>query len=256
MYGNRLGISIALAVVLHIAAAFLLSRLPDQPRLQRPVTVEMRVIDPPKPPDEPPPEPPKPEEAPKPEPKPLEQPTPLEVHKVQPQTMHVTARADKTHDTPRSERAVVTGDSTDTPTFGFSIESTSEGGKGPAMPVGNTLQIPSGGPAVDKPKALAAPVLARDVTKDPLPKGNCRGAYTEEAKEAGIEGLVVLSLVVDPEGNTRDIHVVQKLGHGLDEAAIAAVKACKFSPGEHNGQAVAVKIPSFKLRFVMADSGE
>ena len=161
MYGNRLGISVAIAVVLHVVAAYLLLRLPEQPRLQRPVVVEMRVVDPPKPPDQPPPEPPKPEpEAPKPEVVPTEQPQPLEMHKVQPQALHVTARADKTHDTPRSERAVTTGDSTDTPTFGFSIESTSESGRGPAMPVGNTLQVPSGGPAVDKPKALAAPVLA------------------------------------------------------------------------------------------------
>ena len=46
MYGNRLGISIAIAVVLHVAAAYFLSRLPEQPRLQRPVIVEMRVVDP------------------------------------------------------------------------------------------------------------------------------------------------------------------------------------------------------------------
>ena len=255
MYGGRLGTSIAIAVVLHVAAAYLLMRLPEQPRLQRPVTVEMRVIDPPKPPDEPPPEPPKPEVAPKPEPTPLEQPTPLELHKVQPQAMHVTARADKTHDTPRSERAVTTGDSTDTPTFGFSLESTSESGKGPAMPVGNTLQMPSGGPAVDKPKALAAPVLARDVTKDPLPKGDCPGVYTDEATAAGIEGVVVLSLVVDADGNTRDIRVVKKLGYGLDTAAIAALKACKFSPGESNGKRVPIEIRSFKVRFILPDSG-
>ena len=256
MYRNRLGISIAIAVILHVAAALWLASLPEQPRLQRPVVVEMRVVDPPKPLDQPPPEPPKPEEAPKVEPTPTEQPEPVEMKKVQPQALHVSARADKTHDTPRSERAVTTGDSTDTPTFGFTIESTSASGNGPAMPVGNTLQVPSGGPAVDKPKPLAAPVLARDVTKDPLPKGKCSGTYTEAARDAGIEGQVVLSLVVDPEGNTRDIRVVQKLGHGLDEAAIAALKACKFSPGEHNGQAVAVTIPRFKLTFVLAESGE
>ena len=178
------------------------------------------------------------------------------MHKVQPQAMHVAARADKTHDTPRSERAVVTGDSTDTPTFGFTIESTSEGGKGPAMPVGNTLQVPSGGPAVDKPKALAAPVLARDVTKAPLMISNCRGEYTEAARDAGVEGTVVISAVVDPDGNTRDIHVVEKLGHGLDEAAITAVKNCKYSPGEHNGQKVAVRIPRIPVRFYMGGSGD
>lgn len=256
MYGGRLGISIAGAVVLHVAAAYFLSQLPEQPRLQRPVVVEMRVVEPPKPPEQPPPEPEKPQEAPKPEPQPTQEAPPLEMHQVQPQALRVSARTDRTHNTAPSERAVTTGDATDTPTFGFSIESTSEGGKGPAMPVGNTLMVPSGGPAVAKPKPLAAPVAARDVTKDPLPKGNCRGAYTEDARDAGIEGLVVLSLVVDPQGNTRDIHVVQKLGHGLDEAAIAALKGCKFSPGEHNGEAVAVRIPAFKLRFILADSGE
>ena len=255
MYGNRLGISVALAVVLHVAAAFLLSRLPDQPRLQRPVTVEMRVVDPPKPPDQPPPEPPKPEEPAKVEPTPTE-PKPLEMQQQKPQAMHVSARADKTHDTARSERAVVTGDSTDTPTFGFSIESTSESGKGPAMPVGNTLQAPSGGPREDKPKALAAPVLARDVTKAPLPIGNCHGDYTEAARDAGVEGTVIITAVVDADGSTRDIHVVEKLGHGLDEAAIAAVKHCKYSPGEHNGQKVAVRIPRIPVRFYMGGSGD
>lgn len=253
MYGNRLGISTLLAVVLHVVAAWLLLRLPEQPRLQRPTTVEMRVVDPPKPPDQPPPEPPKPE--PTPEPTPTEQPKPLEMHPQKPQALHITARADKTHDTPRSEHAVVTGDTTDTPTFGFSLESTSEAGKGPAMPVGNTLQVPSGGPREDKPKPLNVPVAARDVTKDPLPKGNCAGVYTDAARDAAIEGVVVLSLVVDPEGNTRDVHVVKKLGFGLDEAAIAALKACKFSPGQSNGHNVAVEIRSFKVRFVLPDSG-
>ncbi len=254
MYSNRLGISIAIAVILHVAAAYLLLRLPEQPRLQRPVVVEMRVVDPPKPPEEPPPEPPKPQEVPKVEP--TEQPQPLEMKPVQPQAMHVTARADKTHDTPRSERAVTTGDSTDTPTFGFSLESTSESGKGPAMPVGNTLQTPGGGPAVDKPKPLAAPVLARDVTKDPLPKGNCQGVYTDEATAAGIEGVVVLALVVDADGNARDIRVVKKLGYGLDGAAIAALKACKFTPGESNGRAVPIEIRAFKVTFVLPDAGQ
>ena len=110
---------------------------------------------------------------------------------------------------------------------------------------------------MEKPKSLAgAPVAARDVTKDPLPVGRCRGEYTPEAHNAGVEGVVIVSLTVDSEGNARDIRLVQTLGHGLDEAAIDAVTRCKFSPGEQNGQKVAVRIPVFKLRFVMATNGD
>ena len=253
MYTGRLLTSIALAAILHMALAYFLAQLPEQPRLQK-VTVEMRVVDPPPSAPEPPPEPEKPKEPEKPLDQPLEK--PLEAQQQKPQAMHVTARADKTHDTAKSERAVVTDNSTDVPTFGFSIESTSESGKGPAMPVGNTLQVPSGGPREDKPKALAAPVAARDVTKDPLPKIECHGVYTDEATAAGIEGVVIVSAVIDVDGTTRDIKVVEKLGYGLDAAAIAAVKHCKYTPGEHNGQAVPVRIPRITVRFVLPNAGD
>jgi len=46
--------------------------------------------------------------------------------------------------------------------------------------------------------------------------------YSAEAREAKIEGAVVLGTVVGVDGNARDIRVVQSLGHGLDEKAIEA----------------------------------
>ena len=262
MYGGRLTGALVVAGVLHVAVALLLARLPEQPRPPQRVTVEMRVVTPPPSQPEPPPQtPPPPEPTPEPEPiaqqQPQEQPTQPAPHTTKPQAMKVSARATGDHDTAPSERAVTVGDSTDTPQFGFSLESTSEAGKGPAMPVGNTLMAPGGGPRVDNPKPLAAaPVAARDVTKDPLPVGRCRGEYTPDAHDAGVEGVVILSLTVDADGNARDIKLVQKLGHGLDEAAMDALKRCKFSPGEHNGQKVAVRIPAFKLRFVLQESGD
>lgn len=48
-----------------------------------------------------------------------------------------------------------------------------------------------------------------------------------------------------------DIKVVKGLGQGLTEAAMAAIKACRFSPGEHDGKTVAVRLASFKIRFVL-----
>jgi TonB family protein len=85
----------------------------------------------------------------------------------------------------------------------------------------------------------------------PLPLGRCAGKYTEEAKAAAVEGVVVLDIVVGEDGRARDIKVTSGLPHGLTEAALDAVRACKFSPGEKNGAAVPVRIREFKIRFVL-----
>jgi TonB family protein len=74
---------------------------------------------------------------------------------------------------------------------------------------------------------------------------------TEQAKQAAIEGTVVLDLVVGVDGRVRDVRVVSGLGYGLDEAAITALEACRFSPGEKSGATVPVRIRGFKVRFVL-----
>ena len=51
----------------------------------------------------------------------------------------------------------------------------------------------------------------------------------------------------------RDIKVVQGMPHGLTEAAVAALTACHFSPGERDGKVVPVKIRGFKITFVPPD---
>ncbi len=89
---------------------------------------------------------------------------------------------------------------------------------------------------------------AGEVSKLPTVRGECRGQYTEAAREAAIEGTVMLRLVVGPDGATRDIKVVRGLGHGLDAAAVAALERCRFDPGMRDGEAVAVRIP-FKVQF-------
>ena len=55
-------------------------------------------------------------------------------------------------------------------------------------------------------------------------------------------GTVRLSLVVDPEGNPRNMRVIQSLSPGLDQKAIEAVSHWKFDPAKKNKQAVAVQI--------------
>ena len=66
--------------------------------------------------------------------------------------------------------------------------------------------------------------------------------YPEEALRAGLEGLVVLEAIVDERGRVgHDIKVVRRLGHGFDEAAVAAVRQWRFRPATRDGKPIKVR---------------
>jgi protein TonB len=64
--------------------------------------------------------------------------------------------------------------------------------------------------------------------------------YSEEARKAKYQGVVVLYVEVDPSGRAQNLRVVHSLGLGLDEKAIEAVKKWKFKPGYKDGKPVTV----------------
>jgi periplasmic protein TonB len=64
--------------------------------------------------------------------------------------------------------------------------------------------------------------------------------YSEQARKAKFQGVVVLYIVVDQNGNAIQPRVVKSLGLGLDEKALEAVKQWKFKPGYKDGKPVAV----------------
>jgi len=66
--------------------------------------------------------------------------------------------------------------------------------------------------------------------------------YSEAARRARLNGKVLLSLVVGPDGMPQDIKVTRPLGSGLDENAIDAVAQWRFRPGTKDGKPVAVAI--------------
>ena len=66
--------------------------------------------------------------------------------------------------------------------------------------------------------------------------------YTDDAKKKKIEGEVVLTTVVNENGDPTEIKVKKGLGHGLDESAIEALKIFKYKPGEKDGNAVKVRL--------------
>lgn len=75
--------------------------------------------------------------------------------------------------------------------------------------------------------------------------------YTEEARRRGLEGDVVMEIVVRRDGRVGDVRVMQGLGAGLDQQAINAVRRWQFAPATRKGRVVDVVVEvavEFKLR--------
>jgi protein TonB len=66
--------------------------------------------------------------------------------------------------------------------------------------------------------------------------------FSEEARKAKYQGVVVLNIVVGTDGRVHSPRVVRSLGMGLDEKAIEGVKTWKFDPSKKDGRPVAVEM--------------
>ena len=65
-------------------------------------------------------------------------------------------------------------------------------------------------------------------------------SYTDEAKEAKLQGTVTLQIEIWEDGRPHNIRVRRSLGLGLDEKAIEAVRQWRFAPGTKDGKPVRV----------------
>lgn len=76
--------------------------------------------------------------------------------------------------------------------------------------------------------------------------------YTDEARNLKLEGEVLLEVSFSATGSLHVNRVVRGLGHGLDEAAIAAANKIRFKPALRSGQPVdstAVVHVTFQLAY-------
>jgi TonB family protein len=85
---------------------------------------------------------------------------------------------------------------------------------------------------------IAAPSIASKVDPE----------YTPEAKDAKVEGTVLVQVVVGTDGLAHDINVIKGIGGGLDEKAVEAVQKWHFNPGMKEGQPVPVRA-SIEINF-------
>ena len=76
--------------------------------------------------------------------------------------------------------------------------------------------------------------------------------YTDEARSLKLEGEVLLEVSFSATSSLHVNRVVRGLGHGLDEAAIAAANKIRFKPALRNGQpmdSTAVVHVTFQLAY-------
>jgi protein TonB len=62
--------------------------------------------------------------------------------------------------------------------------------------------------------------------------------YTEDARRAGISGVVRVRVVLGSDGSVKHVLVLRRLSHGLTEKAVEAARQVRFNPATLDGQPV------------------
>jgi TonB family protein len=97
-----------------------------------------------------------------------------------------------------------------------------------------------GGGLVRVGGGVSAPVVIHSVDPE----------FSDEARRAKYQGVCIVTLIVDAQGNPQNPHVTRALGMGLDEKAIDAIKQFKFKPSydKDSKKTVAVMV-SIEINF-------
>jgi TonB family protein len=70
----------------------------------------------------------------------------------------------------------------------------------------------------------------------PVPLFQPEAEFSDEARRAKYQGVCLVGLIVDAQGNPQNVHIVRALGMGLDEKAMEAVRKYKFKPAMKDGK--------------------
>lgn len=122
--------------------------------------------------------------------------------------------------------------------FGNGIASPGQGdgrspGRGGVQTAGfATQQSAPGQPRVQRQLDSGPATTPVEITYKPNP------LYTDEARQLRLEGEVLLEVMFGANGQLHVNRVVRGMGHGLDEAAMAAAGKMRFKPAQREGQAV------------------
>lgn len=76
--------------------------------------------------------------------------------------------------------------------------------------------------------------------------------YPEAEREAGREGMVVLSLQISADGRVEALEVVRSAGRAFDEAAARVAGKLRYAPATDDGRPISVRLRQavlFKLEL-------
>jgi periplasmic protein TonB len=114
-------------------------------------------------------------------------------------------------------------------------------GPGNGAGIGDGSIAGTGGGPYRPGSGIAPPSIVREV----------KPVYTEEGRRRGLQGDVVMEVVVRADGTIGNVRVLQGLGSGLDQRAIDAVRQWRFNPARRHGTPVDVMVEiavEFRLR--------
>lgn len=86
------------------------------------------------------------------------------------------------------------------------------------------------------------PEAARGGVSEPIPIHKPDPPYSKRARQAKLQGTLVLWVDIDREGNVTDTIIVKPLGLGLDANALETVRTWKFQPAMRNGTPVPARV--------------
>jgi protein TonB len=106
------------------------------------------------------------------------------------------------------------------------------------MPIDTDFVVgmPTGGP----PIIDQGPMRVGGDIQEPERIHYVNPVYPELARRARMEGFVILTAIIDRQGDVKEVEITRGLGLGLDVAALDAVRQWKYTPTFYNGRPVEV----------------
>lgn len=83
----------------------------------------------------------------------------------------------------------------------------------------------------------------------PVPIFQPEAEFSDEARRAKYQGVCLISLIVDAQGNPQNPRVLRALGMGLDEKALEAVRKYKFKPAMKDGRTPVPVMITIEVNF-------
>lgn len=160
--------------------------------------------------------------------------------------------------------------------IGIAMSSTVTGGSGPSYAVGNSRMGATGsiqttqkikslqkgkssGSAADNPRLIAnkkatfIPTISSNFTK-PKRISAVDLPYPSTLKSKGVEGNVVVLIVIDEKGTVQKVRILKSSGYReFDEAALKSARKELYRPARRDGEAVEYNL-KYTYRFRMKDT--